>query len=66
MFILKHGTKEDKPFLKSVDVTVTGIDISFSDERKAMRFASRGAAIQVGRSLRGSFGNFYPVEIPGG
>ena len=65
MFILKHGTKEDKPFLKSVDVVVTGIDISFSDERKAMKFASRGAAIQVGKALRGSFGNFYPVEVPG-
>lgn len=65
MFILKHGAKEDKPFLKSVDVKVTGIDISFSDERKAMRFASRGAAIQVGRALRSSFGNFYPVEVKG-
>jgi len=65
MFILKHGTKEDKPFLKSVDVKVTGIDISFSDERKAMRFASRGVAIQVGKALRSSFGNFYPVEALG-
>ena len=65
MFILKHGTKEDKPFLKSVDVAVTGIDVSFSDERKAMKFTSRGAAIQVGRALRGSFGNFYPVEVQG-
>lgn len=65
MFILKHGTKEDKPFLKSVDVEVTGIDISFSDERKAMRFASRGAAIQVSKALRISYGNFYPMEVDG-
>lgn len=64
MFILKHGTKEDKPFLKSVVVAVTGIDISFSDENKALRFASRGSAIQVERALRSSFGNFYPVEVP--
>ena len=64
MFILKHGTKEDKPFLKSVVVAVTGIDISFSDEKKALRFASRGTAIQVGKALRSSFGNFYPVEVP--
>ena len=64
MFILKHGTKEDKPFLKSVVVAVTGIDISFSDEKKALRFASRGAAIQVVKALRSSFGNFYPVEVP--
>lgn len=64
MFILKHGTKEDKPFLKSVVVVVTGIDVSFSDENKALRFASRGSAIQVGKALRSSFGNFYPVEVP--
>ena len=65
MFILKHGVKKDKPFLKSVEVAVTGMDISFSDERKAMRFASRGAAIQVGKALRSSYGNFYPVEVLG-
>ena len=65
MFILKHGTKEDKPFLMSVAISVTGVDISYSDERKAMRFISRGAAVQVGKALRGSFGNFYPVEIEG-
>ena len=45
-------------------MAVTGINISFSDERKAMKFASRGAAIQVGKALRGSFGNFYPIEVP--
>lgn len=65
MFILKHGTKEDKPFLMSVAISVTGVDISYSDERKAMRFISRGAAVQVGKALRGSFGNFYPVEMEG-
>ena len=64
MFILKHGTREDKSFLMSATIDVTGIDISFSEENKALRFASRGAAIQVGKALRGSFGNFYPVEVP--
>lgn len=63
MFILKHGLKEDKPFVKSVTIGVTGIDISFSNEKKALRFASRGASIQVGNALRNSFGNFYPVEV---
>lgn len=65
MFILKHGTKKDKPFLKAVEVGVTGIDINYSEESKAMKFVSRGAAIQVGNALRGSFGNFYPVEVQG-
>lgn len=31
MFILKHGTKEDKPFLKTVEVGVVGIDINYSE-----------------------------------
>lgn len=60
MFILRHGTREDKPFLRSVVIGVTGLDISCSEEKKAMRFVSRGAAVQVGKALRGSFGNFYP------
>lgn len=38
MFILKHGTREDKPFLMSVVIGVTGLDISCSEEKKAMRF----------------------------
>lgn len=63
MFILRHGTREDKPFLRSVVIGVTGLDISCSEEKKAMRFVSRGAAVQVDKALRGSFGNFYPVEV---
>ena len=64
MFILKHGTREDKPFLRSAVIGVTGLDISCSEEKKALRFVSRGgAALQVGKALRGSFGNFYPVEV---
>lgn len=45
MFILKHGTREDKPFLRSAIVSVTGLDISCSEEKKAMRFISRAAAL---------------------
>lgn len=63
MFILKHGSKQEKPFVKSVVVGATGLDVSFSEEAKAMKFASRGVAIQVGNALRKSFGTFYPVEI---
>lgn len=65
MFILRHGTREDKPFLRSATIGVTGIDVSYSDERTAMRFISRAVALQVGKALRGSFGNFYPVEVEG-
>ena len=65
MFILKHGIKEDKPFLKTVEVGVVGIDINYSEESKAMKFVSRGAAIQVSKALRTSFGNFYLVEVDG-
>lgn len=63
MFVLRHGTREDKPFLRSAIISVTGLGISCSDEKKAMRFISRAAALQVGKALRGSFGNFYPVEV---
>ncbi|HEW6440682.1 TPA: hypothetical protein V0088_001980 [Streptococcus pneumoniae] len=63
MFILKHGKREDKPFLRSAIISVTGLDISCSEEKKAMRFISRAAALQVSKALRGSFGNFYPVEV---
>ena len=63
MFILKHGAREDKPFLMSAVIGVTGLDISCSEEKKALRFISRAAALQVGKALRGSFGDFYPVEV---
>lgn len=62
MFILKHGAREDKPFLMSVAIGVTGIDISFSEERGAIRFVSRAVAMQVGKALR-SFGNFYVIQV---
>lgn len=62
MFILKHGTREDKPFLMSAKIGVTGIDISFSEERGAIRFVSRAVAMQVGKALR-SFGNFYVIQV---
>lgn len=50
MFILKHGTREDKPFLRSAIISVTGLDISCSEEKKAMRFVSRAAALQVSKA----------------
>ena len=63
MFILKHGTREDRPFLRSAVIGMTGLDISCSEENKAMRFVSRAAALQVGKAVRDSFGNFYPIEV---
>lgn len=62
MFILKHGTKEEKPYLMSAKIGVTGIDISFSEERGAIRFVSRTVAMQVAKALR-SFGNFYVIQV---
>nr|WP_302977127.1 hypothetical protein [uncultured Streptococcus sp.] len=47
----------------SAIIGATGLDISCSEEKKALRFISRAAALQVGKALRGSFGNFYPVEV---
>ena len=64
MFILKHGTKEEKPYLMSAKIGVTGIDISFSEERGAIPFVSRAVAMQVAKALR-SFGNFYVIQVKG-
>ena len=41
----------------------TGIKASFSEEDKAMRFVSRGAAVQVSHALLNAYGQFYPVEM---
>ena len=64
MFILKHGAREDKPFLRSAVIGVTGLDISCSEEKKALRFVSRAVAMQVAKALR-SFGNFYVIQVKG-
>ena len=63
MFILRHGTREEKPVWMAAVIGVTGLHISCSEEKKALRFVSRAAAIQVGKALRSSFGNFYLVEV---
>ncbi|HFI0055603.1 TPA: hypothetical protein ACGORU_001952 [Streptococcus suis] len=45
MVKLKHGLKQDRPFIREVRVNCTGIDIFYGNERQAMRFASRAAAV---------------------
>ncbi|HEM5056625.1 TPA: hypothetical protein U1265_000779 [Streptococcus suis] len=60
-YSLKHGSKKDKPFVREVKVSCTGIDIFYGNERQAMRFASRAAAIHVSRALK-DYGNFYLIE----
>lgn len=60
-YSLKHGSKKAKPFVREVKVSCTGIDIAYGNERQAMRFASRAAAIHVSRALK-DYGNFYLVE----
>ena len=61
MVKLKHGSKQDRSFIREVQVSCAGIDISYGNERQAMRFASRAAAIHVSRALK-DYGNFYLVE----
>lgn len=63
MFILKHTENQKKPYLMNVSFDRTGIKASFSDEAKAMKFVSRGAAVQVLQALYNSYGQFYPVEV---
>lgn len=63
MFILKHAENGNKSYLMNATFERTGIKVSFSDEAKAMRFASRGAAVQVLHALYNSYGQFYPIEV---
>ncbi|HEP1815405.1 TPA: hypothetical protein VB864_001828 [Streptococcus suis] len=59
--ILKHGLKQDNPFVRDVRHSTTGLEIFYGNERQAMRFASRAAAIHVSRALK-DYGNFYLIE----
>ncbi|WP_156010038.1 hypothetical protein [Streptococcus ruminantium] len=61
MVKLRHGSKQDRPFIREVKFSCTGIDIAYGNERQAMRFASRAAAIHVSRALK-DYGNFYLIE----
>lgn len=61
MVKLKHGSKQSRPFVRSVKVSCTGIDISYCNQAQAMEFASRAAAIHVAKALH-AYGNFYVVE----
>lgn len=47
----------------TVSFDSTGIKASFSEEDKAMRFVSRGAAVQASHALFTAYGQFYPVEL---
>lgn len=63
MFVLKHTENQKKPYLMNVSFDRTGIKASFSEKDKAMKFVSRGAAVQVLHALYNSYGQFYPVEV---
>lgn len=63
-FVLKHGKKQSKQFIRKIEIGCTGIDLTYCDERQGMKFVSRAVAIQVAKALT-TFGNFYPVEVDG-
>lgn len=60
--ILKHGSKQDKPFIRDVRHSCTGFDISYGSQAQAFRYASRAVAVNVLRALQ-VYGNFYIVEV---
>ena len=63
-FVLKHGKKQSKPYIRNVEIGCTGIDLTYCDERQGLQFASRAVAIHVAKALS-AYGNFYPVEVKG-
>lgn len=60
--ILKHGLKQDKPYVREVRHTCTGFDIFYGTERQAFRYANYEVALGVSRDLQ-RHGNFYPMEV---
>lgn len=65
MFVLIHGSRSTRNYIRAVKVDCTGIDITYCDkERTALQFVSKSAAIHVSRALV-NYGNFYPKEIGG-
>lgn len=63
-YILKHSQKTQKPFVQSVKVDCTGLDVSYADEGKALQFETKAVAIVVSHSLR-PIGHFFLVEVDG-
>lgn len=60
MFILRHGKREDKPFLRSVVIGVTGLDISC----KCMFFQdSEIEEFELNDALMNDYITAYPDEI---
>lgn len=60
--IIKNIHKPSKPYLMDVRFGYTGIDISYGNEKQAMRFVSQNIAIGVARDLQ-RYGDFRIVEV---
>ncbi|HEM4974317.1 TPA: hypothetical protein U1157_001200 [Streptococcus suis] len=59
--VLKHGLKQDKPFIRDVRHTCTGLEIFYGNEKQAFRYATWAVGVQMVRALQ-DFGNFKIIE----
>lgn len=60
--VIKNFKKSTKPYLRDVKIGYTGVDISYGDEKQAMRFVSQNIAIGVARDLQ-RYGDFRAFEV---
>lgn len=60
--ILKNVKKPSDPYIRSVSLGYTGFDITYGNERQAMRFVTQNIAIMVRQDLI-RYGDFYPIEV---
>ncbi|MCH1645057.1 hypothetical protein M5P42_02730 [Streptococcus suis] len=62
MVKLRHGSKQDRPFIRDVKVSCTGIDISYGNERQAFRYANWQVGVVMTKQLY-LHGNFKIIEV---
>ncbi|HEL1612404.1 TPA: hypothetical protein TXL52_000439 [Streptococcus suis] len=62
MVKLKHGSKQDRPFVREVRVNCTGIDIFYGNERQAFRYANWQVGVVMTKQLY-LHGNFKIIEV---
>lgn len=60
--ILKHGLKQDDPFVREVLNLTTGLEVSYGNERQAFRYANWQVGVVMTKQLY-LHGNFKIIEV---
>ncbi|HEL2218492.1 TPA: hypothetical protein TYI97_001053 [Streptococcus suis] len=60
--ILKHGLKQDNPFVRDVRHSTTGLEIFYGNERQDFRYANWQVGVVMTKHLY-LHGNFKIIEV---